>query len=242
MGIMIGELEHQAVLDALRNHVALAADVSDALTVLQDRERKSLSVALSEARDLAGRLQPREDGEHQSQQDLENWLGAVLRGPHDGKWFDERVRSRLRGWAHLPAVTNALIIGRVRLRLTEIATLTSAKLNQGGERITDALARLFDLELVLVHFDLEVTNATTATFTEVDPLRSLTAEASLNIRDAIHVIDTSAYLVRHYCEQFVDGNTNIDRHLNRISKHAERANLEVGRLLDAARPPFHPAN
>ena len=67
-------------------------------------------------------------------------------------------------------------------------------------------------------------------------------EAGLKIRDAIHVIETSAYLVRHYCERVVDGNADIDRHLNRISKHAERANLEVGRLLDATRPPRQPAS
>src|ERR1022692_3470872 len=117
---MLVEPDLRPVLDTLRNHVALDADVSDALDAFKEREKESLSVVLNEARDLVGHLAPRAHGGHPSQPDLESWLGAVLRGPHDGGWFDERVRSRLPGWSDLPPLTCVLVIGRVRHRLTEI--------------------------------------------------------------------------------------------------------------------------
>lgn len=223
------------LLGALRTHVSLDTGVSDALTALHRREGESLSAILSEARDLAGLLEPRDLGGHRSQLYLESWLGAVLCGPHDGSWFDERLRSPFRGWSDLPMVVSALVVGRVRQRVTAIATATSTKLDDASERITDALARLFDLELALTHFDVDVTSDAKATIADVDPLRALVGEASLNIRNALGVIETSAYLVRRYGERVGPGHPKIERHLGRISKHVERAHQEIARLVEAAR-------
>lgn len=241
MAIMPGEPIRQPLLEAWRSYVFLEQDVSDALSSLHEREEESLSVVLSEARDLAGRLEPREDQGHQSQQDLESWLGAVLCGPHDERWFDERVCSHLRGWADLSRVASVVVIGRVRHRLTEIATITSAKLNHGSERITNAIARLFDLEMALSHSDFE-SDADTATVGEVDPLGALGKDSLNNIVSALGVIETSAYLVRRYSEQVAPGYANIARHVGRILKHVRRTNLEIVRLVGAARLRRHPAS
>ena len=226
--------DRQPLLDAMRNHVALDPDVSDAIDVLEETERESLSVVLNEARDLAGRLAPRRDGEHPPQLDLESWLGAVLRGPHDGRWFAERVRSGMRGWSNLPPIVCVLVIGRVRHRLTEIATMTSVKLEPSRSRIADALARLFDLEVMLVHFDQGLTKGSGSTTSHLDPLHSIPSETSARILNALGVIETSAYLVGRYSAEASPGNPNIERHLDRISKHVQRTNLEIVRLVGTA--------
>lgn len=226
--------DRQPLLVAMRNHVALDPDVSDALDGLEETERESLSVVLDEARDLAARLAPRGDGERQSRLDLESWLAAVLRGPHDRRWFDERVRSGMRGWSNLPPVVCVLVIGRVRQRLTEIATMRPAKLEPRRERIADALARLFDLEVVLVHFDRDRTKRSASTTSPLDPLHSIPNETSARILNALGVIETSAYLVRRYSAEASPGNANIERHLDRISKHVQRTNLEIVRLVGTA--------
>ncbi|HZL20156.1 MAG TPA: hypothetical protein VFG23_20660 [Polyangia bacterium] len=232
--VMLVESKHQPLLDAMREDVALDPDVSDALDALRQTERESLSVVLSEARDLAGRLAPRPDGERRSQLDLESWLGAVLRGPHDRLWFEERVRSGMRGWSNLPPVVCVLVIGRVRQRLTEIATMTSVTLEPSRERIADALARLFDLELVLVHFDRDLTDDNAFATTHVGPLGAIPSETSARIFNALGVIETSAYLVGRYSAEASPGNVNIERHLDRISRHVQRTNLEIVRLVGTA--------
>jgi hypothetical protein len=231
---MLLDSERQPLLDAMRDHVALDPDISDALDALEKTERESLSVVLNEARDLAGRLASPPDGEHPSQLDLEGWLGAVLRGPHDARWFDERVRSGMRSWSRLPPAVCVLVIGRVRHRLTEIATTPSAKLEPRRERIADALARLFDLEVVLVHFDRDLTEGDASTTTPVDPLHSMPSETSARILNALGVIETSAYLVGRYSAEVSPGNANIERHLDRISKHVQRTNMEIVRLVGTA--------
>jgi hypothetical protein len=210
----------------MRNHVALDPDVSGALGALEETERESLSVALDEARDLAGRLAPGRDSEHPPQLDLESWLGAVLRGPHDGRWFDERVRSGMRAWSSLPPVVCVLVIGRVRHRLTEIVTMTSAKLEPSRSRIAEALARLFDLEVMLVHVDRDLPKASASA--------TIPRETSARILNALGVIETSAYLVGRYSAEASPGNANIERHLHRISKHVRRTNLEIVRLAGTA--------
>ncbi len=232
---MADDPRHEPLLGALRSHVSLDSGVSDVLTALHQREGDSLSAVLTEARDLAGRLEPREVGGHRSQLYLESWLGAVLRGPHDGRWFDERLRSPLRGWSDLPAVVSALVVGLVRQRVTAIATASSTKPDNASERITDSLARLFDLELALAHFDLGVTADGGANIADVDPLRELVGEASLNIRNALGVIETSAYLARRYGERAGPGHPKIEHHLRRISKHVARAHQEIARLVEVAR-------
>ena len=239
---MLGDPDHRLVLDGLRDYAALDADVSDALTAFHEREGESVSAVLSEARDLASRLEPRDQAAHPSQGDLENWLGSVLRGPHGGRWFDERVRSPLRGWSDLPTVVSVLVVGRVRQRLTEIATATSTKLDDARERITDALARLFDLELALTRFEMDVTSDTKAPMIEVDPLRALVAEANLEIRNALGVIETSAYLVRRYSELVTPRHSRIEHHLARISKQVHRTHQEIGRIVEAASFRPDPAN
>ena len=65
----------------------------------------------------------------------------MLRGPHDGGWFDERLRSPLRGWSDLPAVVSALVVGLVRQRVTAIATATSTKPDDGASERMTGLAR-----------------------------------------------------------------------------------------------------
>jgi hypothetical protein len=224
--VMLVESEHQPILDAMRDLVAFDPDVSNALEALEQTERESLSVVLNEAGNLARRLAPRRDGERRSRLDLESWLRAVLRGPHDGPWFDERVRSGMRGWSNLPPVVCVLVIGRVRQRLTEIATMRPAKLEPRRERIADALARLFDLEVALVHFDPDLTKNSATTASHVDPLNAMPSEASARILNALGVIETSAYLVGRYSAEASPGNANIERHLDRISKHVQRTNLE----------------
>jgi hypothetical protein len=240
--IMLDDPHARLVLGALRSHVSLELGVSDALTAFHEREGESVSAILTEARDLAGRLEPREQGGHQSQLDLESWLGAVLHGPHDESWFDERVHSPLRGWSDLPTVVSVLVVGRVRQRLTEIATATSTKLHDGRERITDALARLFDLELALTHLELDVAGDANPSMAEVDPVRALVEEASFNIRNALGVIETSAYLVRRYSERIGPVNARVEHHLVRISENVERTHQEITRLVKAARLPRLPAN
>jgi hypothetical protein len=232
--VMLVESEHQPLLDAMWDHVALDPDVSNALDAFEQTERESLSVVLSEARDLAGRFAPRRDGERRSRLDLESWLRAVLRGPHDRRWFDERVRSGMRGWSNLPSVICVLVIGRVRQRLTEIATMRSAKLEPRREQIADALARLFDLEVALVHFDRDLTEGDASTTTQVDPLHSMPSETSARILNALGVIETSAYLVGRYSAEASPGNANIERHLDRISRQVQRTNLEIVRLVGTA--------
>jgi hypothetical protein len=239
---MLVDPDYRLVLEGLRDYVALDADVSDALTAFHEREGESVSAVLSEGRDLANRLEPRDQAAHPSQRDLENWLGSVLRGPHGGRWFDERVRSPLRGWSDLPTEVSVLVVGRMRQRLTEIATATSTKLDDARERITDALARLFDLELALTGFELDVTIGAKATMIEVDPLRALVAEASPNMRNALGVIETSAYLVRRYSELVNPGHPQIEHHLARISKQVQRTHQEIGRIVEAARRRRDPAN
>ena len=230
---MLAEPNRQPVHEALRNHVSLPGDVSDALTALPERDRESLSVVLSEARHLADQLESREAGEHPSQTNLERWLGAVLRGPHDESWFDERVRSGLRGWSDLPPVVHILVIGCVRQRLIDLVISTSPSLIHSRERISDALARLFDFELALVHLDSSVGDETQGPISEADPLNALPGETSLDIRNALSVIETSVYLVRHYSERG-PGHANLGRHLDRILKHLHRTKLEIVRLVSVA--------
>lgn len=224
------ESDQPPVLEALRSHVALASDVSEAIDMLGERETESLSAVLDEAHDLVGRLAPQNDGAHQSHLELEGWLSAVLRGPHDARWFDERVRSRIGGWSNLPPVTCILVIGRVRHRLTEIATTTSVRLKPERERITDALARLFDLEVALLSLNRQVPETNTSPTVPVDPLLSMPKEAGARLLNALGVIETSAYLVRRYSEQVAPGNADIERHLDRISRHVQTTYVEIGRL------------
>lgn len=200
-----------------------------------------MSVVLSEARDLARRLEPQEEGGHPSLRNLESWLGAVLHGPHDQRWFDERVRSELRGWSDLTPVAQILVIGCVRQRLTDLATSASPDLIDGKERISDALARLFDFELALVHLDVRFGDETAGPISEGDPLTELPGEASREIRNALSVVETSVYLVRHYSQRR-SGQANLGRHLDRILKHLHRTKLEIVRLVGAAAAPQESAN
>ena len=233
---MFGEPQRLSVQEALRHHVSLQADVSDALTALPRRQDKSLSVALSEARDLAAQLEPGEEGGLPSQTKLESWLGAVLRGPHDEGWFDGRVRSDLRGWSELTPAAHILVIGCLRRRLTDLAVSTSPNLIDGKERISDALARLFEFELALVHLDARIADETAGRSSGADPLSALPGEASRDIRNALSVIETSVYLVRHYSQRG-PGYANLGRHLDRILKHLHRTKLEIVRLVSGAAPP-----
>jgi hypothetical protein len=109
-----------------------------------------------------------------------------------------------------------------------------AKLEPRRERIADALARLFDLEVALVHFDPDLTTNSATTASHVDPLNSMPSEASARILNALGVIETSAYLVGRYSAEASPGNANIERHLDRISRHVQRTNLEIVRLVGTA--------
>jgi hypothetical protein len=233
--VMLGDPDQREVLDALRNYVVLDADVSDALEALGRRENGSLSAVLHEARDLAVRLAPEGDRRLPSQLDLEGWLSAVLRGPHDEGWFDKHVHSHPRGWSDLPALTCILLIGRVRHRITAIAAATPLELKPGRERIADAIARLFDMEVALVHFNRRVTTASAPPRSEDDPPSSLSKETSARLFNALGVIETSAYLIGRYSAQVAPGNANIERHLERISKHVQWTNSEIMRLIGVQR-------
>ncbi len=232
---MLGDANQRQALEALRNYVALDADVSDALDALEQRENRSLSAVLHEARDLAVRLAPEGERGLPSQLDLEGWLSAVLRGPHDDGWFDEHVRSHPRGWSDLPALTCILLIGLVRHRITEIAASTPLELKQGRERIADAIARLFDLEVALVHFNTSATTASAPPRSEDDPPSSLSKETSARVFNALGVIETSAYLIGRYSALVAPGNANIERHLDRISKHVQWTTSEIMRLIGVER-------
>jgi hypothetical protein len=230
------------VLEALRSHVTLERPVSDALTALHGREGESLSAVLTEARDLALRLEPDRERGAQSLLDLEDWLGAVLRGPHDERWFDERLRSSLRGWSDLPHVVCVLVIGRVRQRLTAIATATSAGSEPANEGIADAIARLFDLELALMQLRSRVAGAGAPTPAEEGGVSDVLDQVSSNIRNALAVIETSAYLVHRHSERIAPGHARIEHHLGRIVKHVHRTHHEVARLVETARVRRVPAN
>ena len=239
MMIMRGELNRQPILEVLRNHVSLETDVSEALTALHEREREALSVVLSEARDLAWQLEPRQESRRPSQGfDLESWLSAVLRGPHDRKWFDERVRVRAsRGWSDLPGVAHILVIGRVRYRVTDIAATTSAKLDHGRERIGDALAGLFDLELALMHLDSSVTSDAGGAITEVDPLHALQGEATCNLRNVLGVIETLRATWFTATASTRPNTKTSSGTSTRISKHVHRAKLGSWSSSSARRAP-----
>ena len=239
---MLGDPNPRPVLEALRRHVLLDPGVSGALTALHERERDALTVVVREACDLAGRLDPTRDGRHQSQDALESWLGAVLRGPHDGSWFDLRIRSPLRGWSDPPTLASVLVIASVRQRVTEIAAATSPKPDHTTGRIAEALARLFDLEVALAHFHLDMTGDGRTTVAEVDPVRALVGEAGRNIRSALGVIETSAYLVRRYTQQVAIGHPRVELHLGRIVKHVQQTQQEISRLVEATRPRRGPMN
>jgi len=77
---------------------------------------------------------------------------------------------------------------------------------------------------------------------EVDPLRALVAEANLKIRNALGVIETSAYLVRRYSELVNPGHPQIEHHLARISQQVQRTHQEIGRIVEAASLRRDPAN
>lgn len=112
--------------------------------------------------------------------------------------------------------------------------MTSVRLEPSRGRIADALARLFDLEVALVHFDRDLTKGGASAISPLDPLHSIPSETSARILNALGVIETSAYLVGRYSAEVSPGNANIERHLDRISKHVQRTNLEIVRLVGTA--------
>ncbi len=232
---MFGAPNLQPVLETLRTHVALDSDVSEAITNLCGRAGESLSNLLSEANDLATRLEPEDVGQRRSQGYLETWLEAVLRGPHDDRWFDERLRSRHRGWTDLPPATSAVVIGRLRHRLTEIAAEGTASWDSLGARVATSLGRLFDLELALTLGELDDKLFKSAAAVDFDPILPIVEAANLAVGNALGVIETSAFLIRRYSSRIAPGHDGIERHLDRISKHVQQTKVEMGRIVAVAR-------
>jgi hypothetical protein len=132
-------------------------------------------------------------------------------------------------------VASAVVIARVRHRLTEIAAEGSAIQNPLADRVAAALARLFDLELALTLGELDDTDFKSAAIVDFDPVRAIVDAANLAVGNALGVIETSAFLVRRYSAQISPGHRDIERHLDRISEHVQQTKKEMGRIVGATR-------
>lgn len=218
----------ELMLSALRSHVSLDSDVSDALTALHAREGARLAVVLKEAREFAGELDSSQERPG-SKLDLDAWLGRVLRGPHDGTWFSVRLRSGRDTWGDVPPLASAVLISRVRQQLTEIAA-TCDDVGTTAPRIMSALGRLFDLEMAIIILDLGAGGAD-----DVGPTYapSVPQEATLAIGNALAVIETSAYLIGRYCAQGSPPTADVERHVERILRQVERTKIALGQLAKA---------
>jgi len=67
-------------------------------------------------------------------------------------------------------------------------------------------------------------------------------EASRNIRNALGVIETSAYLVRRSSEQAAFRHPRVEVHCRRIAKHVWTTHQEIRRLFEATRLRLGPVN
>lgn len=222
------------ILQALRLHVELEADVSDALTALHARESSKLGELLHEARVLASQLDPSRAG-IESRLDLETWLRTVLRGPHDHAWFDTRVQSGRRGWADMPPLPSALLIARVRHRLTEMAGALGGPNVTASRRVADAVGRLFDLEVAIVVLNLDTRPIADSKREETRFVGVAAREAALAVGSALAVIETSAYLIGRYSDLSAPRYSDVERHLIRIAKQVESAKKQLRQLLEAVK-------
>jgi hypothetical protein len=238
---MFDRLDRRPILHALRTHVALDNDVSDALTALHARKVAGLGELLTEARALADELDPSQGGAG-SGLDLETWLRTMLHGPHNGVWFDTRVESGRQGWADMPPLASAVVIARLRHRVTEMAAVWHDPTGATADRVAAALGRLFDLEMAIIIVEVDLAPVLVASRDETDAIRSAQREAIFAIGNALAVIETSAYLIGRYSDRDSPSRADIDRHLDRIAKQVVRTKREVGQLLKAAvggRPLVH---
>lgn len=226
---MLEPADRNPILNALRTHVALDAEVSDALTALHAREGAGLAELSSEVCELAERMDPSKEGRGSSLE-LGPWLGAILRGPHDSKWFDARLESGRQGWVDVPPLSSAVLIARARHRLTEMARASHEPTGGMGDRLANALGRLFDLEMAIIILDIEVGATALGKRGEDGPLRSTQREAVFAIGGALAVIETSAYLIGRYCSQDSPRLSDIERHVDRITRQVLRTKTELGQL------------
>ena len=233
---MLDQVDRHPILDALRTHVALDAEVSDALTALHAREGAGLGEVLSEARALATQLDP-SGGSARSRLDLETWLRTILRGPHDSAWFDTRVECGRQGWTGVPPLASAVVIARLRHRLTEVAVAWHEPTDGMAARVAHALGRLFDLEMAIIILDIDTGGTALANRDEVDSLRPTQRDAALAIGNALAVIETSAYLIGRYSDAGAPRRSDVERHLDRIAKHVVRAKQEIAQLLHLMKGP-----
>lgn len=230
---MFEGLDRAPILHALRMHVDLDADVSDALAALYAREGARVAELLRETRVLAGQLDPSKDGIG-SRLDLERWLATILRGPHDRTWFDARIRCGREGWADMRPLAATLLIARVRDGLIEISSANGDQPGAAGHRVTNALGRLFDLEMAIVILDVEFGAIVVLDRDGADPIRSASREAAVAVGNMLAVIETSAQLIRRYFDLTTPRRADIERHLQRIAKQIDGARTEVRQLLEAA--------
>ena len=230
--IMLERVDQKPILHALRSHVALEEDVSVALTALHSREGTGLADLMNEARDLVRQLTPPTAGSG-TRLDLESWLRTMLRGPHDGAWFDTRVECGRQGWTEIPPLASAVLMARLRHRLTEMAIACHSPTEGMGGRVANALGRLFDLEMAIIILDVDVGASVATGDREIGSARSAEREAVLAMGNALAVIDTSVYLIGRYFGQASPPRSDIERHLDRIAEHVLRAKKELGQFLRA---------
>lgn len=232
---MSNHSDRRPLLSALRAHVALDRDVSEALTALYVREPDGLAALLDEVRNFARELRasPAEMG---SRWNLEGWLGTLLRGPHDGAWFDTRVECGRQEWADIPPLASAVLLGRVRHGLTEMAAWGAGTSGMEG-RIANALGRIFDLEMAIIVVDGVQTGG--GARSDGDDAQSLAEQrgAVLAIGNALAVIETSAYLIGRYSDPATGRASDIERHLERINDQVRRAQKALLRVLEVAAAP-----
>ncbi|HVZ73482.1 MAG TPA: hypothetical protein VHJ20_13970 [Polyangia bacterium] len=221
------------VLDILRLHVALDADVSAALTSLHDRAKVDLATLLREARVLAAQLVQSQDGV-ESSLDLERWVGTLLRGPHDRTWFDARIECGRQGWAGMPPLESAILIARVRHRLTEMAKAFATPGTPA--RVTEGLGRLFDLEMAILVLAPEPGAPRSGGPGGTDVTWFTARRASLAVGKTLAVIETSAYLIGRYQNAAAPRYADIERHLLRINEQVGSARKELRHLVEAAFP------
>jgi len=161
---------------------------------------------------------------------LQRWMGEVLLGPWDERWFEDHCRiGRVHVHIDLPQHYMFAAMNVVREELAKVAA-TAATIDRAATR--EALDKVLDLELaIMLHTFREDLLAKAARSERLATFGQLVGSIGHELRNPLAVMETSLFLLKGRAA----ADETLKKHLGRIEDQVRLANGIISDLLEIIR-------
>lgn len=161
------------------------------------------------------------------------WMQSGLEGPHDDAYFKRRQRiGRVHVHIDLPQHYMFTAMNVIRIDFRDVVEATYREQPEVGRRVSDALDRLFDIELaIMLDTYREDSDARLRRRERLATIGQLAASVAHDLRNPLGVIESSLYLV----SKRMPADERIERHVAKMRDNLDVCGKIIGNLLEMAR-------